>query len=229
MIKKVSQMLSTSSKGPRIVKTHNLKLYRHDPKVQHLHRRPDDEVCLQRGDIHVPELLLHVPPRPALGDRHEGEETGQTDGREQELVERDALQRRRRRGPGGEWKRRAQEAEPFVLQRCHDETVGHEAGQALKVKRGWEALAVGDQVFFRPGDFAVQLVNLDCEAVDFGVGAAGSADGVLAHGCEELGDCVCDATEHLLFVSIPSPSDDSVCSQSLTALVIMVVSTAVVS
>ena len=66
-----------------------------------------------------------------------------------------------------------------MLQRGHDEAVGHEAGQAFEVEGGRGALCVWDQVLFRPGDFAVEVVDVDGEAVGFGVRAAGLACGVL--------------------------------------------------
>jgi len=90
-----------------------------------------------------------------------------------------------------------------VLDGRHDETIGHESSQTLKVEGWWQALAVWDEVLFRPWYFTVQLVNLNREAVDIGVRATRLACCVLSYCCEGLGDCVCDTTEYLFPPSVP--------------------------
>lgn len=106
----------------------NLKLDRHGPEIQDLHRRPDHIIRPQRREVDILELLHYRSSSSALGDGHEGEEDAEADGGEDELVHCHALEG----GDGAagfcEWEGAGEEAEPFELDGGHEETVGHEAG-----------------------------------------------------------------------------------------------------
>lgn len=59
-------------------RTHNLELNGHDAEVEHLHRRPDNEVCFECRDIDVLELVLDCALATAFTDGHESEEASKT-------------------------------------------------------------------------------------------------------------------------------------------------------
>lgn len=116
-------------------KTYNLELNRHDPEVDDLHGWPDQKVGLESRHIDVLELALHGALPTTLRNRHVREESRETSGRKQELVECDALERRYPRTADlCDGERLGQEAEPAVLDGRHEEPVRHEADCALKVK-----------------------------------------------------------------------------------------------
>lgn len=166
-----------------------------------------------------------------------------TDRRKQELVESDPLEcwqsaRGRRRRECS-----AQEGEPLELDWCHHETVCHEPGQSFKVERWRETRGFRDQVLLRPGDLAVQFVDLYGVKVVLRVGTARLAGCPLSYRSKRLGDSVRDSAEHLLcgsVISIPlvghtlASLREATLEQGLgrcagrrlTALVIMVVRTA---
>lgn len=174
---------------------YNLELNRHDPEVDDLHGRPDQEVGLQRRDVDILELALHCALSAALGDGHVCEEGCQTGRREQELIECNTLERG---NPGTarlcnrECLR--QKTEPAVLDGRHEETVGHEADCALEVKGRRELLRIRDDLMVGPRVAAVEVVDLDGEEV---VLACAFADRTLADGSQGLGYCVCDTTQDL--------------------------------
>jgi len=127
--------------------THKLELHRHQPEVDHLHRRPQHEVRLQRGDVHIPQLLLDRPPAPALGHRHGREEDPETERREDELVKDDPLQGLSEGGRlGRDGKALLEKLEPPELERRHAEAVGHEAREALEVEGRREGSRVRNQL-----------------------------------------------------------------------------------
>ena len=57
----------------RSTKTHDLELDRDDSEVQKLHRRPNHEVGLQGGQIHVLKLSGYGTFSSPFGNRHKGE------------------------------------------------------------------------------------------------------------------------------------------------------------
>lgn len=176
--------------------THNLELDGHDPEVDDLHSWPDQEVGLQRRDINVLELALDGALSTTLGDGHVCEECRKTSGRKQKLVKSDTLQSRypwtadlRDRECARE------ETEPAVLNRRHEETVGHEANCTLEVEWRRQLLRVGNDIVVRPRVAAVKLVDLDSEEVV--LASAAFTIGALPHGGEGLSHCVCDTTKNL--------------------------------
>jgi len=77
----------------------------------------------------------------------------------------------------------------------HDETVGHEADEALEVE-GWGQIrggSVGNEWFVVEGVFVIERADFDGEGVVW-VGTA-FADGSLSDGGYELGGCVGYATK----------------------------------
>lgn len=174
--------------------THQLELNRHQAKVDNLHSRPQAVVGLERRKIHVPELAGDCATASTLGNGHGGEEDSQTEGRKDELVKRDTLHGGAESARLGDGEDVLEEAEPLELDGGHAEAVGHEAGEALKVKGRRQVLRVGDQVAVVEGVLAVELVDLDGDTVVL-LEAAGLAEGSLADGRDGLGDRVGDATE----------------------------------
>ena len=59
-------------------RTHNLELNGRDAEVEHLHRRPDNEVCFECRDIDVLELVFDGALATAFANSHEGEEAAKT-------------------------------------------------------------------------------------------------------------------------------------------------------
>ena len=176
--------------------TYNLELDGHDPEVDDLHSRPDQEVGLQRRDIDVLEFALHSALSTTLCNCHVCEERSKPSWREQELIESHTLERGDPCAADlcdGECL--GQETEPAVLNGRHEETVGHEADRALEVKGRRELLRVRDDIVFGPWVAAVEVVDFDRKEVVF-AGAA-FAVGALADCCQGLGYCVCDATKNL--------------------------------
>ena len=177
-------------------RTYNLELDGHDPEVDDLDCRPDQEVGLERRNVDVLELALNSALSTTLGKGHVCEEGGETGGREQELVEGDTLER----GypgtaylPDGECL--GKETEPAVLNGRHEETVGHEANGALKVKGRRQLLRVGNDVVVRPRVAAVEVVDLNSEEVV--LARAALAVCALTHSSQRLGYSVCNATQDL--------------------------------
>src|SRR5688572_26303465 len=126
--------------------THKLELNRHETEVDDLHRRPHNEVGLERRDVHVPELVGDRPTATSLCNRHDCEECTHTKRRKDELIESNSLQRwpelaclRHREGA-------RQELEPLELNGGHAETVGHESGETLEVKGRWADFGVWHEV-----------------------------------------------------------------------------------
>lgn len=154
-----------------------------------------------------------------------------TDRGEEELVESDTLKGRNESRSLGNGKGLGQEAEPLVLDRRHEETVCHEAGQPLEVEGGRQSLRVGDEVIVGIWVLLVQLVDLDGKEVVFG-DTPRLPHCPLSNSGHRLCDGICNASENLL----KSQSDcsmrfvwlmTSTCRrEGRTALVTMVVSTA---
>lgn len=174
--------------------TYQLELHGHQAEVDNLHSRPDDEVGLQRGDVHVTQLAHDGTTATTLGDGHDREEAQQTKGRKDELIKGDSLHGGDEGAGLGDGKSGRQELEPAELERRHAETVGHEASQALKVEWGRQAADVGNEVLLVEGVLAVEVVDLDCDTIIL-VNAPGFTDSLQAKG----GNCLCgrigDATE----------------------------------
>lgn len=181
--------------------TDNLELNGHKPEIDELHSRPDDKVRLQRRNIDVLELLLHLPMAATLSDRHEGKEGCETARRKEQLVECDS--------PKGihspaarartDWEPRVKKAEPAVLQWRHDERVCHESNHPLKVE-GRRCLLVF--MSFWPRDPLPQFSNLYREEVILTVASCLSIHMPVPlplsplEGCESLCDCVGDPAQH---------------------------------
>jgi hypothetical protein len=58
--------------------TDDLELDGDHPEIEDLNSGPQDKVGLESRQIHVPELLCQCSLSSSLGDRHVGEEAGQT-------------------------------------------------------------------------------------------------------------------------------------------------------
>jgi hypothetical protein len=173
--------------------TYNLELDRYQTEVDDLHRWPDQEVGLERWHVDILELARHSALPTAFGNGHECEEARQTSRCEQELVERNALQRRHHGSRLRNGKCPRQEPEPLVLDRCHQETVRHETCQTLKVEGRRESLRVGDDLAFWPWVPLVQLVYFDGEEVVL----VAFAHRTLPYGRQGLCYSVCYATKNL--------------------------------
>lgn len=185
-------------------KTYNLVLDGHDAEVDNLHRGPNQPVGLKRRNVDVLELALHSALSTTFRHSHECKEASKTSWREQELIKSHALQRRQPCRSLAHRERRRHELEPPVLERRHDETVGHESHCSLEIEWRREALRVGYQVHVVDGVPSVELVDFDGEEVIF-VEAALLAYSALPDSGQCLGYCVCDATQHLRVLSATSP------------------------
>ena len=183
----------------------NLELNGHDAEVEHLHRRPDNEVCFECRDIDVLELVLDCALATAFTDGHESEEASKTDRRKDELIKGHTLQSgkgvARTSNTNGECA--VEEGEPPQLDRRHNTRVCHESDHPLKVEwRRKQLLCSGRQEIRLVGPWHLvgQLVDLDVEEVILVavvvVGSHGVAASLLhASCCEGLCDRVCDTTE----------------------------------
>lgn len=174
--------------------THQLELNRHQAKVDNLHSRPHTVVGLERGKIHVPKLARDSTTTSTLSNGHGSKEDTQTKRRKDELIKRNTLHGGSKSARLGDREDVLEEAEPLELDGRHAEAVRHEAGQTLKVERRRKVLRVGNQVAVVEGVLAVELVDLDGDAVVL-LEAAGLAEGSLADGCDGLGNCIGDTTE----------------------------------
>lgn len=185
-------------------RTYNLVLDRHNAEVDNLNRRPNQPVGLERWHVNVLELALHSALSTSFCHSHECEEASKTSRREQELIKSHALQRRQPCRGLAHRECRRHELEPPVLERRHDETVGHESHCSLEIEWRREALRVGDQVHVVDGVASVELVDFDGEEVVL-VETTLLAHGALPHGGQCLCYCVCDATQHLRVLSATVP------------------------
>jgi hypothetical protein len=171
-----------------------LELNRHQTEVDNLHSRPHNVVGLEGGNVHIPKLVGHSTTTATLSNCHGGIENSQTERRKDELVKGNALHSGDESARLGDRKDTLEESEPLELHRGHAETIGHEARETLKVKGRGKANRVGDQVALVEGVLAVELVDLDSDAVVL-LEATGLADSSFADGGDGLGNCVCDASE----------------------------------
>lgn len=112
---------------------------------------------------------------------------------EKKLIESNSLQRRDHGSSLGNRESAVQEAKPLVLDRRHEETVGHEAGQALKVEWWRELLGVGNEIARWPGVFLGEFLDFDREEIVL----VAFAGGALLDGGQALRHGICDATQHL--------------------------------
>ena len=173
-----------------------MELNGHDPEIDDLHRRPDQEVGLQRRDVDILELALNSTLSTTLSDSHVCKESRKTSRCKQELIERDTLERRY---PGTadlcNRKSLGEETEPAVLDRRHKETVGHEADCALKIEGRRQLLRIGDDIVIGPRVATVEVMDLDCKEVI--LACAAFANSALADGGQSLSYCVCNTTKDL--------------------------------
>jgi hypothetical protein len=176
--------------------TYNLVLDGHNAEVHDLHRGPNQPVSLQGWNINVLELALHSALSTTLSDGHESEEASKTSRCEEELIESHALQSRQPSRSLTHRESRRQKLEPPVLQRRHDETIGHESNGSLEIKRWREELRVGNQVGIVDRVPPVQFVDLNREEIIF-VWTSLLAYCALSDSGQCLRYCVCDATQHL--------------------------------
>lgn len=174
--------------------TYQLELNRHQTEVDNLHSRPHNIVGLESGNVHVSKLVGHSATTTALSNCHGGVENSQTERRKDKLVESNALHGGDESARLGNGEDTLEESEPLELHGGHAETVGHEAGETLKVKGWGKADRVRDQVALVEGVLSIELVDLNGDAVVL-LEATGLADSSFADGGDGLGDCVCDASE----------------------------------
>lgn len=186
--------VSNISKVSCASSTYQLELNRHQTEVDNLHSRPDNIVGLESRNVHVPKLVGHSATTTTLGNCHGGVENSQTERRKDKLVESNALHGGDESARLGNGEDTLEESEPLELHGGHAETVGHEAGETLKVKGWGKADRVGDQVALVEGVLSIELVDLNGDAVVL-LEATGLADSSFADGGDGLGDCVCDASE----------------------------------
>jgi len=178
--------------------SYQLELHGHQAEVDDLDSRPHHVVRLDGGNVHVAHLLVNGPLSTSLGNRHGGEEAGDTEGRENELIKGDTLHGRQEGARLGDGEAVLEELEPAELDRSHAEAVGHEARKALKVEGRRKELGVRDQVPLVEGVLAVELVDLYGKGIVSRVRRLPGrilAHGTLAHRCDCLGDGVGDTTE----------------------------------
>lgn len=173
--------------------THKLELHGHQAEVDDLYRRPDGVVRLQGRHIHVSQLVVHSATTSTLSNSHDGEETGHTERRKDQLIESHSLHgryegARLRHGEG-----LLEELEPPKLHRCHHEAVRHESRQSLEVE-GWrQDLRVGDEF---TSSKRVLLVELEGDGiVSWAQVSALLPQSSFSDGCDGLCDGICYASE----------------------------------
>lgn len=207
------------------IATHNLELNGHDAEVEHLYRRPDNEVRFECGNIDVLELVLDGALATAFANGHESEEAAETwaivssttrkatftnlqhtDRGKDELIEGHTLQSCKgvARASHTDGESAVEEGEPPQLDGCHDTRICHEPDHPFKIEWGRQQLLCSGRQEVRlagPRHLVGQLVDLDVEEVILAAVVVRShrvAAGLFhASCCESLCDCVCDATEDL--------------------------------
>lgn len=102
-------------------------------------RRPPPSATVMNVKKHARPITMSARVQP------NSQELVHTNGGEEELIERNALQRGKHRRALRDGESAVQKPEPLVLDRRHQETVGHETCEALEVKGRGELLGVGDE------------------------------------------------------------------------------------
>lgn len=106
------------------------------------------------------KLFEDGPPAAPLSDSHKCKEDAEADRSEDKLVHGHALQGREGAVGLSDGEGAGEEAEPFELNRGHEEAVGHEAGEAFKVEGGRAIDGSGDKRA-QGGGFLFQVCELD--------------------------------------------------------------------
>ena len=160
LVRRIRQAQIRRPSNPHRTHKRNLKLNRHRPEIQDLHRGPDHIIRLQGRQIDVLEFLEDGPLPPALCDGHEGEKDAQADRREDQLVHGHSLHGGDGAAGLGDGEGAGEEAEPLELDGGHEKAVGHEAGEAFEVEGGWGVVGGGHEGA-EGGGFFFQVGQLD--------------------------------------------------------------------
>ena len=72
--------------------TYDLELQRNNAEIDYLHCRPEYEVRFQSRQVYILEFPRYSPPPASFRNCHECEESGETHGREYQLIEAHPLQ-----------------------------------------------------------------------------------------------------------------------------------------